>query len=238
MVVAGFILRRSAAAIVVLVGLSILIFVVARIIPGDPARMALGSMATPEQVEKLRHRLHLDESLVTRRSVSLDLVDTFPATLELVLAAGLIMVLVGVPLGIIAARYRDTAIDNIARLLALLGVVTPSFVWAVFLMLLLSFVLGLLPVAGRLSEAFDPPPIVSGMYTFDALIAGQWRAFWDAIQHLILPALALALAGMGQAARLTRTNMAEVYGRQYIEMARASPFGSMRSLSSTRSVPR
>ena len=244
MVVAGFILRRSAAAIVVLVGLSILIFVVARIIPGDPARMALGSVATPEQVEKLRHRLHLDESLpvqywefikglargdfgeslVTRRSVSLDLVDTFPATLELVLAAGLIMVLVGVPLGIIAARYRDTAIDNIARLLALLGVVTPSFVWAVFLMLLLSFVLGLLPVAGRLSEAFDPPPIVSGMYTFDALIAGQWRAFWDAIQHLILPALALALAGMGRAARLTRTNMAEIYGRQYIEMARAFAF--------------
>ena len=244
MVLAGFILRRSAAAIVVLVGLSILIFVVARIIPGDPARMALGSVATPEQVEKLRHRLHLDESLpvqywefikglargdfgeslVTRRSVSLDLVDTFPATLELVLAAGLIMVLVGVPLGIIAARYRDTAIDNIARLLALLGVVTPSFVWAVFLMLLLSFVLGLLPVAGRLSKAFDPPPIVSGMYTFDALIAGQWRAFWDAIQHLILPALALALAGMGQAARLTRTNMAEIYGRQYIEMARAFAF--------------
>ena len=244
MVVAGFIIRRSAAAVVVLVGLSILIFVVARIIPGDPARMALGAVATPEQVEKLRRRLHLDESLpiqywefikglargdlgeslVTRRSVSLDLVDTFPATLELVLAAGLIMVLVGVPLGIIAARYRDTAIDNVARLFALLGVVTPSFVWAVFLMLLFSFVLGLLPVAGRLSEAFDPPPLTSGMYTLDALIAGQWRVFWDAILHLILPALALALAGMGQAARLTRTNMAEVYGRQYVEMARAFAF--------------
>ena len=242
--VAGFILRRSASAVVVLVGLSILIFVVARIIPGDAARMALGAVATPEQVEKLRQRLHLDESLpvqywefikglargdlgeslVTRRSVSLDLIDTFPATLELVLAAGLIMVLVGVPLGIIAARYRDTAIDNVARLFALLGVVTPSFVWAVFLMLLLSFVLGILPVAGRLSEAFEPPPLVSGMYTLDALIAGRWGTFWDAIQHLILPALALALAGMGQAARLTRTNMAEVYGRQYIEMARAFAF--------------
>ena len=107
---------------------------------------------------------------------------------------------------------------------ALLGVVTPSFVWAVFLMLLLSFMLGLLPVAGRLSDAFEPPPIVSGMYTLDAPLAGQWRVFWDAIQHLILPALALALAGMGQAARLTRTNMAEVYGRQYIEMARAFAF--------------
>ena len=91
----------------------------------------------------------------------------------------------------------------------LLGVVTPSFVWADFLMLLLSFMLGLLPVAGRLSDAFEPPPMVSGMYTLDALLAGQWRVFWDAIQHLILPALALALAGMGQAARLTRTNMAE-----------------------------
>ena len=88
--------------------------------------------------------------------------------------------------GIIGAKHRATATPQSTISLgsfALLGVVTPSFVWAVFLMLLLSFVLGLLPVAGRLSEAFDPPPIVSGMYTFDALIAGQWRAFWDAIQH-------------------------------------------------------
>jgi peptide/nickel transport system permease protein len=242
--VAGFIFRRLSAAVVVLVGLSIVIFVIARIIPGDAARMALGAVATPEQVEKLRAHLHLDdsiaiqywhfikgvahgdlgESLITRRPVTLDLADTFPATLELVLTAGLIMVLVGVPLGILAARYRDTATDNIARLFALLGVVTPSFVWAVFLMLLFSFVLGILPVAGRLSEAFEPPPVVSGMYTLDALIVGQWGVLWDAIQHLILPAVALALAGMGQAARLTRTNMAEIYNRQYIEMARAFAF--------------
>jgi peptide/nickel transport system permease protein len=98
-------------------------------------------------------------------------------------------------------------------------VVTPSFVWAIFLILLLAYWVAILPVAGRLGDAFVPPPRVTGMVTVDALLARQWAVFADAIQHMVLPAL--ALAGLGQAARLTRANLLDAYGKPYIEMARA-----------------
>lgn len=242
--VGGFLARRVFAGLIVMVGLSILIFAIARVIPGDPARIALGPMASAKQIELMRVRLHLDQpipvqywefvkgvsrgdlgmSIVTKRSVSIDLAKFLPASLELVFAAGLIMLVIGIPLGILAARYRDTAIDNSSRVFALLGVVSPSFVWAIFLMLVFSYWLGFLPVAGRLLDPLVRPPLVTGMYTVDALLSGQFAAAWDALRHLILPAIALALAGMGQAARLTRANMVESYDRQYIEMARAFSF--------------
>lgn len=233
--------RRLFVSIGVLFGVSILIFVIARVIPGDPARIALGPMASQEQVESLRKELYLDRplplqylefvkrllqgdlgmSLYTKRDVTTDLAEFFPATLELVLVGGVLMVLVGLPLGILAAYYRNRWPDNLARILSLLGVVTPSFVWAIFLILVFAYWVAVLPVAGRLGDAFLPPPRVSGMVTLDALLAGQWATFWDALQHMILPAMALAMAGLGQAARLTRANMIETYGKPYIEMARA-----------------
>lgn len=233
--------RRLFVSIGVLFGVSILIFVIARVIPGDPARIALGPMASQEQVESLRKELYLDRplplqylefikrllqgdlgmSLYTKRDVTTDLAEFFPATLELVLVGGVLMVLVGLPLGILAAYYRNRWPDNLARILSLLGVVTPSFVWAIFLILVFAYWVAVLPVAGRLGDAFLPPPRVSGMVTLDALLAGQWATFWDALQHMILPATALAMAGLGQAARLTRANMIETYGKPYIEMARA-----------------
>lgn len=237
----NYLLRRLAASVVVLVGVSILIFGIARVIPGDPARIALGPTATPEMVEQLRDRLHLNEaipvqywefvkgvaegdlgvSLYTNRAVTKDLSQFFFATFELVLAAAVLMVLIGVPLGVLAARYRDGPIDNISRVISLLGVVTPSFVWAIFLMLLFAFVLEILPIAGRLSETAVVPPSITGMMLIDSLLAGEWATFWDAIQHIILPATALSLSGIGQAARLTRANVGEAYNSQYVEMARA-----------------
>ncbi|MDX2008136.1 MAG: ABC transporter permease [Meiothermus sp.] len=237
----SYLARRLLAALGVLFGVSILIFVLARVIPGDPARIALGPMASQEQVENLREELYLDRplplqyvefvrrlaqgdlgmSLYTRREVTTDLAEFFPATLELVLAGGLIMVLLGLPLGILAAYYRNRWPDNLARVLSLLGVVTPSFVWAIFLILLLAYWVILFPVAGRLGDAFVPPPRVTGMVTVDALLAGQWATFRDAVHHMVLPAFALAMAGLGQAARLTRANMLDTYGKPYIEMARA-----------------
>lgn len=233
--------RRLLISVSVLFGVSILIFVIARVIPGDPARIALGPLASQEQVESLRQELYLDRplplqylefvkrllqgdlgmSLYTKRAVTTDLAEFFPATLELVLVGGVLMVLVGLPLGIFAAYYRNRWPDNLARILSLLGVVTPSFVWAIFLILVFAYWVAVLPVAGRLGDAFLPPPRVSGMVTLDALLAGRWATFWDALQHMILPATALAMAGLGQAARLTRANMIETYGKPYIEMARA-----------------
>lgn len=237
----SFVGKRLLASVGVLIGVSIVIFVIARVIPGDPARIALGPMANAAQVEELRKQLYLDQplplqyvefikrltqgdlgiSLYTNRPVVTELSQSFPATMELVLIAGLLMIIIGVPLGIIAAYYRNRWPDTVARVVSLLGVTTPSFVWAIFLMLLFSYSLGWLPTLGRLSDSITPPATITGMYTLDALLAGNWATFWNAFQHLILPATALALSGLGQAARLTRANMLETYSKPYIEMSRA-----------------
>jgi len=239
--VRGFLVRRLAASVVVLVGMSVLIFLIARVIPGDPARIALGPMASEEQVAQLRAQLDLDrplvaqyarfargvlqgdlgESLYTNRAVTTDLRQFFPATIELTVAASLLMVLVGIPLGVLAGHFRDRWPDHAARLVALLGVVAPSFVWAILLVLVFSFAFDLMPVIGRLSDSVVPPPFVTGFVTVDALLAGDLVAFRDAAWHLVLPAIALAMSGAGQAARLTRANLGLTFTRDYIDFARA-----------------
>ncbi len=239
--------RRLFASIGVLIGVSILIFVIARVIPGDPARIALGPMASQESVANLRAELYLDRplplqylefvrrlsqgdlgmSLYTRRPVTTDLAEFFPATLELVIAGGLLMVLLGLPLGVLAARYRNLWPDNVARVVAILGVVTPNFVWAIFLVLLFAYWVAVLPVAGQQGDTFLLPPRTTGFLILDSMLAGQWATFWDALRHLILPAAALAFSGIGQTARLTRANMLDSYGKPYIEMARAFGLSEM-----------
>ncbi len=236
-------LRRLGISVIVLIGVSMLIFVIARVIPGDPARIALGPNATPEQVAAIRTEMHLDDpivtqygyfaadllrgdlgqSLYTNRPVTTDIAEFLPATLELVIFAGLLMVGLGLPLGILAARHRGRWPDHLIRVLTLLTVSAPSFVWAVILMLLFAFYLPLFPVAGRLDDAYQITR-VTGFLTVDALIAGQVAACLDALHHLVLPAVALALSGIGQAARLTRANMVETYDKPYIEMAQAYGF--------------
>lgn len=220
-----------------------LIFVIARVIPGDPARIALGPNATAEQISKLRTSMHLDESLVvqyghflkdvsqgnlgtslyTNRPVTRDIAEFLPATLELVFLAGLIMIALGMPLGIMAAQYRGRLVDHAVRVLALLSVSAPAFVWAVILMLLFAFYLPLFPIAGRLSDTYEIAR-VTGFLTIDTLLAGNVAAFFDTLHHLVLPAVALSLSGIGQAARLTRANMVETYNKPYIEMAQAYGF--------------
>ena len=235
--------KRLGISVIVLIGVSMLIFAIARIIPGDPARIALGPNAKPEQIEKLRTQMHLDESLpvqyghfvadvlrgdlgtslYTNRPVTLDIAQFLPATLELVFLAGIVMVCAGLPLGILAARHRGRWPDHLVRVLALLTVSAPSFVWAVILMLLFAFYLPLFPIAGRLSDIYEIER-TTGFLTIDTLLAGNIAAFFDALHHLILPAVALALSGIGQAARLTRGNMVETYDKPYIEMAQAYGF--------------
>jgi peptide/nickel transport system permease protein len=239
--------KRLVTSIIVLIGVSMLIFTIARVIPGDPARIALGPNATAEQVQNLRERLHLNEplpvqyghfiadlsrgdlgvSLYTNRPVTRDIAQFLPATLELILVAGLMMILIGLPLGALAARYRDTWADSLIRVVSLLGVSAPAFVWAVILMLLFAYFLPIFPIAGRISNAFSIPA-VTGFLLVDTLIAGNFRAFGSALSHIILPAFALALSGIGQAARLTRSNMVETYERPYIEMARSYGFPERR----------
>jgi peptide/nickel transport system permease protein len=232
--------RRIGTSLLVLFGVSVLIFAIARVIPGDPARVALGPNAKQEQVDQLRAAMFLDEpvvaqyghflsglargdlgiSLYTNRPVMTDIADFLPATLELVLVSGVMMIAIGLPLGILSARYRGRWPDHVIRVISLLGVSAPAFVWAVVLMLLFAFYLPLFPIAGRLHDSFDIPR-VTGFLTIDTVIAGNWAAFGDAWRHLALPAFALALSGIGQAARLTRANMIETYEKPYIEMAQA-----------------
>lgn len=224
-----FILRRLAISIFVLFGLSILIFLIARIVPGDPARMALGPRAPVDVVERLRQQMHLDrpllqqyglwlwevahgnlgDSLVTRRPVRQDIREFFPATLELVGLTALFIIVAGISLGVISARYANTWFDNVVRLFSYLGIVTPAFAWAVILMLLFGFVWHIFPTYGRLTEGVIPPSTITGMYTVDSLLNGRFDLFWDAVMHLILPAIALALPPMSQAARITRSSMAD-----------------------------
>ena len=221
--------------------MSVLIFGVARLIPGDPVRIALGPMASQVQVEAMRERLHLNDpiwsqyiefvkglvhgdlgvSLYTKRPVIDDLLHSLPATLELVAVAALIMTAVGLPLGILAARYQGASIDRAANLFALLCVAAPSFVWAIFLMLGLAYWLDVFPIAGRLAEGTLVPPTVTGFLLVDSILAGEYATFRDALWHLVLPATALSLGGLGTAARLTRANLIEAYGSQYVQLARA-----------------
>lgn len=241
--VVRLIARRLGTALVVLIGVSMLIFAIARIIPGDPARIALGPSATPEQVQTLRERLHLNESLpvqygyfigdlfrgdlgislYTNRPVTTDIATFLPATLELIIVAGIMMIGIGLPLGVLSARYRGSWIDNGIRLISLLGVSAPSFVWAVILMLLFAYFLPIFPIAGRISDSFFIPS-VTGFQLIDTLLAGNLKAFGSAAWHIVLPAFALALAGIGQAARLTRSNMVETYEKPFIEMAHSYGF--------------
>ncbi len=236
-------LRRLGISVIVLIGVSMLIFAIARVIPGDPARIALGPNAKAEQIASLRAQMHLDESLpvqyghfladlsrgdlgislYTNRPVTKDIAQFLPATLELVFCAGIIMIMLGLPLGILAARYRGRWPDHLIRVLSLVTVSAPGFVWAVILMLLFAFYLPLFPIAGRLNDSFDIAR-VTGFLTIDTLLAGDFAAFTDALHHLVLPAIALSLSGIGQAARLTRANMVETYNKPYIEMAQAYGF--------------
>jgi peptide/nickel transport system permease protein len=237
-------LHRLVASLVVLVGVSMLMFAIARIIPGDPARIALGPNATEAQVQALRQERHLDapipiqywnyvrdlargdlgRSLYSNRPVSVDIAQYLPATLELIFAAGLMIVFLGIPVGVLSARYRGRIGDRVGQVGAIIAVSTPAFVWGVILQLVLAYLWHLFPIEGRLTANLPPPLAVTGFVTIDALLAGDGTALVDALHHLVLPALALAMAGIGQTARLTRASMVETYQRPYIEMAQAYGF--------------
>jgi len=241
-------IHRLMASLVVLVGVSMLMFAIARVMPGDPARIALGPMATEKQVQMLRYERHLDEplpvqyweyvhdllrgnlgnSLYSNRPVLVDIGQYLPATLELVFTAGLMMVVIGIPVGVLSARYRGRWGDHLARIGSIMCVSTPAFVWGVILQLVLAYLWHLFPIEGRLTATLPTPPPVTGFITIDAVLAGDGTVLLDSLHHLVLPALALALAGIGQAARLTRASVVETYQKPFIEMAHAYGFREAR----------
>ena len=239
-----FIFKRIFSSSITLIGLSILIFCMARLIPGDPARMALGDRASQEQVEQMREKLLLNEpiyiqyfeyikgvsqgdlgySIFTKKPVTENIYEFLPATLELVLFAGFFMIIIGVPLGAIAARYNGSITDIIIRFFAIFNVVTPAFVIGILLMIIFSHNLDWLPIAGRITDPIVTPERITGMYTVDSLIKLDFKNFFDSLRHILLPAIALSLAGLSQAIRLTRANMLDTLNSSYIEMAKAFSF--------------
>ena len=241
MSLSGFLVRRITYSIFVLLGLSMVIFIIARIMPGDPARMAVGARAPQWVVDRIRENMHLNEpvpvqyfywlrdalkgdfglSLVTQRPVTNDVREFLPASLELALLAAIISSIAGIGLGILSARYKDTWIDNVVRVFSYAGIVTPSFVFAILFVLLFGFTLDWFPIIGRLSENVTAPPVHTGMVTVDSLIAGQPEVFANALWHMVLPAMALAMGSIAQAARITRSSMADNLSKDYIAAARA-----------------
>lgn len=238
---ARYILKRLFQGIFVLFGVSIMIFVLSRVVPGDPGRLALGPRATQEAVDELNRQLYMDKSLpvqyacwirdifqgdfgisiVTKRSVSEDISQFLPATLELVLVSGVFMVCGALLLGTLAARYKDSFIDGLVRVMSYTGIALPSFVVSILFLLLFGYIWPVIPVLGRLSNGLAPPTTITGLYIIDALLTGQPAVAWDAFLHLILPALALAFGGMFQDARLLRNALTENAEKEYMQVSKS-----------------
>ena len=160
-------------------------------------------------------------SLFTKRQVAEDVKEFFPATFELMLFTGLVMSVFGILLGIVSARHSNRWPDNTVRVFSYLGVCTPAFVFAILFLLLFGYVFQILPTIGRISPAIDRPPTRTGLMTLDSLLAGNLAAFWDAIKHLIMPGVALALGPMAQEARITRSSMTDNLQRDFIALERS-----------------
>ena len=227
----------------------VIVFSMARLIPGDPAVTLLGPGATDVQIAALRTQLNLDSSLPAQfvsylrqlaqgdlgvslksgRPVAQEILQRLPATLELSLLATFIALLVGIPLGVWAAVRQERAADHALRVLSLAGVSMPAFLIALILQLLFGIALGWLPVSGRLSP-FDITDTVTGFAVLDGLLTGDYAAAWDALRHLLLPSLVLAAFLSAVLLRFVRNSMSEVLGQDYIRTARAKGMGEGRVL--------
>jgi peptide/nickel transport system permease protein len=235
-----YVARRLVWLLLVAVGMTLLTFVLTHLIPADPAKYAAGLDATADQIERVKHDLGLDRplyeqyliylrnlatgdlgtSIITKRPVRDDLADYFPATLELALWSILATVAIGVPLGIVSAVRRGGLTDLLTRLFATVWVAVPVFWFGLILQLIFYVRLGWLPIGERIDQAFALERI-SGLFTVDAVLQGQPAALASALQHLLLPVLALALARVAVVARMTRAGMLEVLSAEYIRTARA-----------------
>lgn len=235
------ILKRVISYLLVLLGLSIFVFVLVRVMPGDTARLALGPRAPEETVQALRVQMHLDKpivvqyyywlegllrgdlgtSVITKRPIVEDIKFYLPATIELALLSAIFMVTCGILLGVTATKYSDKWPDAIIRVFSYFGIVAPGFLWAVLAMLLFAYIIPILPVAGRISAGMSPPVAKTGLYIIDYLLQGDSRGAWDAFKHLIMPAVVLSFGGISQSARICRASMVSNMEKPYAAAERA-----------------
>ncbi len=239
----AYLIRRVLITIPLLLLVTLFGFTLTYLIPADPLAMVLSerAMANPQIVQAYRERWGLDkppherylnyvsrllqgdfgESIATQEPVGRDLMRYFPATMELAVAATLFAVVVGVPLGVIAATQRERWVDHLARFISLVGVCVPVFWLGLLMLALFYYRLQWLPGPGRVNPRLILPPTVTGFLTLDSLIAGNLEVLSSALQHLILPALVLGAYSMSLITRIVRSAMLEVLQQDYIRVARA-----------------
>jgi peptide/nickel transport system permease protein len=236
-----YILRRLLLLIPVLIGVTFITFSLSHM-TGDPAAAWITDKTPPARYAIIAAQHHLNDPLPMQylyyvndllhldlglsaseggRPVIEALKDYFPATLELTVSAMILTLLIGIPIGIISAIKKDRIEDHIVRIFSLCGVSIPIFWFALILQYVFYLQLGWLPLGGRLSILMSAPPRVTGLYTVDSLLAGQYDVFVQAVIHLILPAFCLAYTSLALISRLTRSSMLEVMTQDYIRTARA-----------------
>jgi dipeptide transport system permease protein len=236
-----FVLTRVSLVIPTFIGMTLLTFVMIRLIPGDPIELLAGEHGVdPARHEQLRHQfgfdkpilvqyavyvgrvIHgdLDKSLSTHQPVLAEFAQLFPATLELSFSAMLFAVVVGLPVGILAATRRGRFLDHTVMGASLVGYSMPIFWWGLLLILFFSVFLGWTPVSGRIDIAYDFPT-VTGFMLIDSLLSGQEGAFASSLSHLILPMIVLGTIPLAVIARMTRSSMLEVLNEDYIRTAKA-----------------
>ncbi|MHB1570343.1 MAG: ABC transporter permease [Solirubrobacteraceae bacterium] len=233
--------RRLGALVLLSIGIVVVTFVLTHLVPGNPALANLGQNPTPQEIAAFNQHNGLDKPLPvqlgiyfvhlihgdlgiseqTGDPVANDLSSVIPATAELAILSIVISLIFGVGFGLVAALRRDGPVDFVLRILSLIGVSVPTFWLALAALYLLFFQLGIVPGGSRLSPTDVAPPHVTGMYTLDALLAGNLSTFWDALRHLLLPAIVLAVWNLGLLTRYTRSAVLEVIEQDYIRAARA-----------------
>jgi peptide/nickel transport system permease protein len=240
-----YILRRLLLAIPTVLGVSIIIFLMLRIAPGDPAEMLLGEKASEEVLMELRESLNLNKPLHvqywlflkdlarfdlgttiwTKQNVWVEVKERFPATIELTVCGLLISTILGVILGLISAAKQYSIVDYMGTVVSLSGISLPIFWLGLILMLIFSLWLGWLPVSGRIGHSVNLE-IITNFYIIDSILTKNWAALKDTLAHLVLPSITLASVGLAMTARMTRSSMLEVLKQDYIKTAKAKGLGS------------
>jgi len=235
-----FVVRRLLLLVPILLGLSILLFLWIRALPGGPAESLLGERATPAAVEQIERIYGLDRpihvqylkylenlvkgdlgtSITSRRPVTEEISRRFPATIELAVAAMLFAMILGVPLGFFAAKRYGSVFDHGSLVASLIGISIPVFFLAILLKYAFAVKLGWLPTIGRQDVLIDADH-PTGFYVLDGIVTLNPEATWDAIAHLILPAIALGSIPLAIVARITRASVLDVQNEDYVRTARA-----------------
>ncbi|MGB9767962.1 ABC transporter permease [Dictyoglomus sp.] len=239
-----YIIKRLLLLIPIVIGVSFFSFILMRLIPGDPARIILGERATPQELERIREELGLNKpilvqyliflkqiakgdlgrSIITREKVIKEIMNRFPATIELTFFSMFIAVFFGIFFGILASLKPGSFIDSFVMFLALIGVSMPIFWLGLMLIWFGSLYLGWFPPSGRLDVDINLN-VITNFYLVDSILTGNFKAFFNSLYHLILPSIALSSVPMATIARMTRSSMLEVLNQEYIlaEYAKGLP---------------